>query len=92
MTRRIALWAVAGFFVASGWVAFVGAFAPANRVQIMRSHLLITIIEITAPAALLHHVMLKYYWFILMNALVYALIGLAIELLRRHSLHRVPAH
>lgn len=92
MTRRIALWAFAGFIVASGWVAFIGAFAPADRIEMMRSYVLVTIIEITAPAALLRHFMLKYYWFILMNAFVYALVGLGVELLRRHSLRRVPAH
>ena len=90
MTRKIALWALAGFIVASGWVAFVGAFPPAARGELMRSHALLTFIEITAPAALVRHFMLKYYWFILMNAFAYALIGLGIELLRRHSLRHVP--
>ena len=86
MTRRIALWSLAGFIVACGWVLFVGALTPASRVEILRSRALWAAIEITAPAALVRHFMLKYYWFILMNALAYALVGLAIELLRRHSL------
>ena len=89
MTRRIALWSLAGFVVACGWVLFVDALTPASRVEILRSRPLWVLIEITAPAALVRHFMLKYYWFIPMNALAYALVGLAFELVRRRSLRHL---
>ena len=76
--------------MACGWVLFVDALTPASRVEIMRSHALITFLEVTATAAFLRHFPLKYYWFVLLNAFAYALIGLGIELLRRHSLRHVP--
>ena len=42
------------------------------------------IVAITAPASLIGRKMpLAYYWFILLNAAIYALFGLATELLRR---------
>jgi hypothetical protein len=83
MTRRLAVWFLIGFSVACGWVwLFIGKFppAPSNRA-------FWTVVDITAPAALLRHFPLKYYWFILLNALVYTLVGFGVELLRsKHSL------
>ena len=73
--------------MACGWVVFVDALTPASRVEILRSRPLWALIEITAPAALVRQFMLKYYWFILMNALAYALVGLGVELLRRSPRH-----
>jgi len=92
MTRRIALWSLVGFIVACGWVVLTMSLKPATLIGLEHSRYFWTIADITAPAALLRVFMLKYYWFILMNAVVYALVGLAIELLRRHSFRRVPAH
>ena len=44
-----------------------------------------TVVAITAPASLLGRTIpLAYYWFILLNAVTYALFGLATEALRRH--------
>jgi len=44
-----------------------------------------TVAAITAPASLIGRAIpLAYYWFILLNAAAYALIGLAAELLWRH--------
>ena len=81
MKRRLALWSLAGFMVACGWTLYVMAAAK----PIAFGHSAWTIIEITAPASLLRHFPLKYYWFILLNALIYSLVGLGIELLRRNS-------
>lgn len=85
MRRRIALWAIAGFIVACSWTLFVRATAP----PMQRGHAFWTIVEITAPASLLRTFPLKYYWFILLNALIYALVGLGMELLRRRFVRHV---
>ena len=75
MKRRIALWSVVGLAVASAWVLF----APVTR-----SHYNLgqwTITAITAPSALIGRMMrLSYYWFILLNGVCYAMVGLATEL------------
>ena len=81
MQRRIALWSLAGFIVACGWVFFMMATGP----QLESQHSFWTIVEITAPASLLRAFPLKFYWFILLNALIYGLVGLGVELLRRNS-------
>ncbi|HEU4416810.1 MAG TPA: hypothetical protein VFT65_18615 [Candidatus Angelobacter sp.] len=78
MKRRIGLWALIGLAVAFFWFAF-GLFTWPNY-NLGRS----TIVAITAPASLIGRSMpLAYCWFILLNAGMYALIGLATELLRR---------
>lgn len=80
MGRRIGLWSLAGFAVACGWVAYTFAAFPLQT----RNHLFWAVVEITAPAALLRHVAIKYYWFILLNAVAYAIVGFAIEIVRRY--------
>jgi hypothetical protein len=78
MKRRIGLWALTGFVVAFSWFV-VGLFTWPNP-NLARW----TIVAITAPASLIGRSMpLAYYWFILLNAAIYALVGLASELLRR---------
>ena len=78
MKQRIALWGLAGFVVASGWVLFFLTTSPWPR-----WHPLWIIVDITAPASFLRVYPLKYYWFILINAAAYALLGMVFELLRR---------
>jgi hypothetical protein len=78
MKRRISLWAIAGFAVAFCWFIYSTVTAP-NPYLVRR-----TIVAITAPASIIGRMMpLAYYWFILLNALIYALVGLTTELLRR---------
>lgn len=78
MKQRVGLWALAGFAMASFWVIYGMATGPAHNLGQA------TIIAVTAPASFLGRaVPLAYYWFVLLNAAVYALVGLAIELLRR---------
>jgi len=91
MIRRIALWSLAGFTVACGWVVLTMSLQPATLIGLEHGRYFWTIADITAPAALLRVFELKYYWFILINAAVYALAGQAIELLRRYAFRRVPA-
>jgi hypothetical protein len=78
MTRRVSLWALAGFVVACCWFIYSTATAPNPNLARW------TIVAITAPASLIGRTMpLAYYWFILLNAAIYALVGLVIEMLRR---------
>jgi len=78
MKRRISLWAFIGFAVAFVWFV-VGLFTWPNY-NLGRSAL----VAITAPASLIGRTMpLAYYWFFLLNAAIYAVVGLAAELFRR---------
>jgi hypothetical protein len=82
MTKRICWWALAGFVVACCWFIYSTVTAPNPNLARW------TIVAITAPASLLGRaVPLAYYWFILLNAAAYALVGLAAELLRRPIAH-----
>ncbi len=77
MKRRIGVWALSGLAVAGGWVLYGLAAWPSPDL----GHS--TFAAITAPASLLGRaVPLAYYWFLLLNAAIYALVGLGAELLR----------
>jgi hypothetical protein len=77
MKRRIALWALVGLAVASAWVIFGLLTWPHYNLGRW------TITAITAPSALLGRMIpLSYYWFILLNGICYAVVGLATELAR----------
>ena len=78
MKRRISLWAITGFAVAFCWFIYSTVTAPNPHLARW------TIVAITAPASLIGRTMpLAYYWFILLNAAIYTLVGLATEVLRR---------
>ena len=82
MTKRICLWALARFAVACCWFIYGEATAPNPHLARW------TIVAITAPASLIARTMpLAYYWFILLNAVIYAFVGLSTELLRRPVAH-----
>jgi hypothetical protein len=77
MKRRIGLWALIGLGVGIFWFIYSTITAP--NPALGRS----AIVAITAPASLIGRRMpLAYYWFILLNAVIYALVGLVAELLR----------
>jgi hypothetical protein len=79
MKRRLGLWALMGLAVALCWFLITLMLGPGSASNLGRS----PIVAVTAPAILLGRAMpLAYYWFILLNGLAYALIGLATELLR----------
>lgn len=89
MNKRIAVWALCGFAVAGVWV-ILAFLLPRGSYNFGRSNL----VAITAPAALLGRSMgsllgrsiaMKYYWFIVLNAAIYATLGLGAELLRKHK-------
>lgn len=78
MVRRIALWTLAGFVVACCW--FVYSWVTMPNPNLARW----AVVAITAPASLVGRSMpLAYYWFILLNAAIYAAVGLAAELIWR---------
>ena len=78
MSRTVGIWALVGFVVACCWVVIGIALGPGYNLG--RS----TLLSITAPAALLgRRVPLTYYWFVLLNAGAYAVVGLGAEVLRR---------
>jgi hypothetical protein len=81
MIRRIGLWAFIGLVVACCWM-IVGTIAGPGY-NLGRS----TLVAITAPASLLgRRIPLGFYWFILLNAGTYALVGIVAEGL--HPRHR----
>jgi hypothetical protein len=86
MKRRIAMWALAGFTVAFFWF-IIGLFTWPDY-NLGRS----VFVAITAPASLLGRAIpLAYYWFILLNAAIYALIGSTAELLRPSMIRHRPS-
>jgi hypothetical protein len=79
MGRNICMWALIGFIVACGWVGIGIALGPSYNL----GHS--TLVSIIAPASFLgRRVPLAFYWFILLNAAMYAVVGLGTEFLRRH--------
>jgi hypothetical protein len=75
MLKRIAAWALAGFLVACGWFLYSWATMPNPNLARW------TLVAVTAPASLVGRNMpLAYYWFILLNAVLYAVAGFAAEL------------
>ena len=85
MKRRIAFWALVGLAVASAWVLFGLLTWPHYNL----GRWMIT--AITAPSVLLSRLgPLSYYWFILLNGVCYAVVGLATEGLRYSMKERLP--
>ena len=88
MQRRIGLWALVGFTVASGWVILSLA------IPISPQPVLWGLARLTCPIllSLSFHFGVKWYWFVASNVAAYALIGLVFEslLLLRHRLQAAP--
>ena len=80
MKFRIALWAIAGFLVAGGWAAYFFLASKDQPIQPIVS----SFARFTCPIAIFgsHHP-ISFYSVVAANIATYALIGLAIELLRR---------
>jgi hypothetical protein len=77
MKRRIGLWVLAGFAVACFWVIFSLVIPRGINFGYW------PITSITAPASLLRHRPVTWYQFIVFNAAIYGLVGLAVEPFRR---------
>jgi len=80
MKYRIALWAGIGFLVAGLWAVYF--FPTASSVEPMW-----TFSRLTCPIAFFSSYPIRLYWVLLANATTYALVGLAIETLRRQLRH-----
>ena len=78
MSRNIGIWALVGFVVACCWVVIGIVIGPSYNL----GHS--ALVSITAPASFLgRKAPLTFYRFILLNASMYAVVGLGTEVLRR---------
>lgn len=82
MKLRIALWATAGVLVVIFWTAFVSATFdnPLAAGGVAR-----TLVYLTCPISLAHRYAMSFYIVVFVNAATYALVGAAVEALRRYS-------
>ena len=84
MKYRIALWAAAGFLVASGWAVY---FLVASKGHPMEP-IVSTLLRLTCPVAIVgSHYPVSLYTTLAANAATYALLGLAVEIVRRQLSH-----
>ena len=84
MKYRIAIWAAAGFLVASGWAIYF--FLKAKDLPI--EPLVSALLRLTCPIAIvgMHHAV-SIYSSLAANVATYALVGLMVEILRRQLNH-----
>jgi hypothetical protein len=82
MKYRIAIWAAAGFLVASGWAVY---FLVASKDRLVEP-IVPTLARLTCPIAIVgsHHPV-SVYSALAANVATYALVGLAVEIVRRQS-------
>jgi len=86
--RKIVIWAIAGFLVASLWALYLAATSPSPL--FLTQPIVWTLINVTCPAAFASfhfHFGIKLYWVLLANAATYGLFGLAVESLRQQLNH-----
>ncbi len=84
MKYRIAIWAAAGFIVASGWAVY---FFLANK-DLPIKPLVSTLVRLTCPIAIVGaHYPVSIYSALAANVATYALVGLVVEILRRRLNH-----
>jgi hypothetical protein len=84
MKYRIALWAAAGFLVASGWAIY---FFFANK-DVAIEPMVSTLARLTCPIAIVgSHYPVSIYLALAANVVTYALVGLVVETLRRQLKH-----
>jgi hypothetical protein len=80
MKYRIAVWAAAGFLVASGWAVY---FLVASKDRLVEP-IVSTLARLTCPVAIVgsHHPV-SLYAALAANVATYALLGLGVEIVRR---------
>ena len=84
MKFRIAIWAAAGFLVASGWAVY---FLLANK-DLPIQPFVPTLVRLTCPIAIVGaHYPVSIYSALAANVATYALVGLVVETLRRRLIH-----
>lgn len=78
MKSKVAMWAGAGFLVASGWAVYA-LLSPALSI----GDRLLPLVRFTCPVAILgHSYAISLSWVLVANAATYALAGLLFEALR----------
>jgi hypothetical protein len=84
MKHRIAVWAAAGFVVASGWAVYLLVRSKDHLIEPIVS----TLIRLTCPIAIIgsHHPV-SLYSALVANIATYALVGLVVEAVRRQFNH-----
>jgi hypothetical protein len=84
MKYRIAMWAAAGFVVASGWAVYFLAASKDRPTKPIVS----TLVGLTCPVAIVgSHYPVSLYSALAANVATYALVGLMVETLRRQLNH-----
>lgn len=85
MKYRIAIWAAAGFLIASGWALY---FFLANK-DLPIEPLVSTLVRVTCPIAIVGaHYPVTIYSALAANVATYALVGLVVETAGRRALRR----
>jgi hypothetical protein len=89
MLRRVGLWALGGLVVALIWALVFYVAGPSNGTYPSQDAVLhflghTPLLPITAPVALLgHHYAITWYWSAVINAGMYACVGLLVEGMRQ---------
>jgi hypothetical protein len=89
MRNRIAMWAGAGFVVASCWALYVLATSPFTNERMQDLWLLA---GITCPITLASHHPIGLWSVLIANAATYALVGLIVETLCKYRSHPRNRH
>jgi hypothetical protein len=84
MKYRIAVWAAAGFLVASGWAVYLLVRSKDHLIEPIVS----TLIRLSCPVTIVgSYYSVSLYSSLVANVATYALIGLVVETLRRQLNH-----
>ena len=84
MKYRVAIWAAAGFLVASGWAVY---FLVASK-NLPTEPMVSTLVRLTCPIAIVgSHYPVSLYLALGANVATYALVGLVVEILWRQLNH-----
>jgi len=84
MKYRIAVWAAAGFLVASGWAVY---FLVASKDHLIEP-IVSTLIRLTCPISIIgSRYPISLYSALVANVATYALVGLLVETVRRQLNH-----
>jgi hypothetical protein len=86
MKRRMAIWAIAGFLVASGWAVYFFVASKDHPIGPIVS----TLARLTCPVAIIgSHYPVGVRLALLANVATYALVGLIVENLRQQFNHSI---
>ena len=84
MKYRIAIWAAAGFLIASGWAFYFFVAGKEHPIEPIVSAL----VRLTCPVAILgSHYPVSLYLALVANLATYALVGLVVETVRQQLNH-----